>query len=303
MAKKNIKKISHRKTFAFTLLLRFFPLFLLIGIITGGFFWYQSRAVPDLGDESEMTMLPPDFQHVLGVSATPNEKGQQIRVPIFMYHYVEANPTDGREKFNIPPSVLQSQIETLKGAGYTFINAQELTNGITGRRKLPVKSIMLTFDDGYMDLYTDVFPILKKENVKAVAYIITGYLNRPNYLFTYQLEELAKSPLIEIGSHTLDHPGLAGMNKEKATEEIVESRKFLQDLLHIPVNSFAYPYGSFDQQAIDIVKDTWYSNAVSVIPGDMQSIDNKYFLNRLRPGYRSGQVLLDFLKQDTFQPW
>jgi peptidoglycan/xylan/chitin deacetylase (PgdA/CDA1 family) len=154
-----------------------------------------------------------------------------------------------------------------------------------------------------MDFYTDVFPILKKEQVKAVAYIVPDFLDRPNYLFTFQLKQIAKSPLVEIGAHTMDHLALKGMSREKVEYQIAQSKKQLQELLHLPINSFAYPYGSFDEQAIQLTKDAGYTNAVSTLPGIIQNQENAYYLYRLRPSYRTGTELLNFLNQTTFQAW
>ena len=280
-------------------------LFFLV-LLMGGYTWYQSRAIPELDEEQhEVATLPFDVRSVLGAKTSPNATPAiSIRIPIFLYHYVEYVQNDpGRQKLTIPPNILTSQIETLKNDGYSFITPNDLTVALSGRKKLPQKVVMLTFDDGYMDFYTDVFPILQKEQVKAVAYIVPDFLDRPNYMFTFQLKEVAKSPLIEIGSHTMNHYALAGMDTKKATYEISQSRKVLQDMLHLSINSFAYPYGSFDLPAIQIVKDAGYTNALSVVPGIMQTQENEYFFSRLRPGYRAGQTLLDFLKQDTFKPW
>lgn len=301
------KKHKGRRKWLQWKILSLLPAVLLFVVSVSYAIWYESRAVPDLGEQDEMTVIPQEVNRVLGLSVGPSTSpANQLRIPILMYHYVEyvdSTKDPGRANLNIPPNILTAQIETLKSAGYTFITPDDLVPAIVGKKKLPTKVVMLSFDDGYEDFYTEVFPILQKEKVKGVAYIIVNLLDRPNYLFTYQLPELAKSPYVEIGAHTMDHPGLAGMNTKEATYEIAQSRKSLQDLLHVPVNSFAYPYGSFDLQAIQIVKDAGFSNAVSTIPGIEQSKDNLYFLNRLRPGDRTGQSLLDLFKQDAFQPW
>lgn len=250
-----------------------------------------------------MTQLPSDIRNVLGTNSN-TILGISIRIPFFLYHYVEYVHNDpGRQNLNVPPNILTAQIETLKNAGYTFITPDGLTPALSGKNTLPQKVAILSFDDGYMDFYTDVFPILQKEQVKAIAYIVPNFLDRPNYMFTFQLEEVAKSPLVEIGAHTMDHYPLAGMNSKTAIYEIAQSRKTLQNLLHLPVNSFAYPYGSFDLPTVKIVQDAGFTNAVSVIPGIMQSPENEFYLNRLRPGYRTGQVLLKYLNQNTFLPW
>ncbi len=306
MSKKTLRKNKYSKnTIHWSIFLIFLPLFLVIFVLGGGFIFYQSRTIPDLGEENQETVLPIEFQHILGAKTGVGlQRELQIRIPIFIYHYVEYVSNDpGRQKLNIEPNILIAQIETLKGAGYTFITQDDLATAFLEKKKLPKKPAILNFDDGYIDFYTDVFPILQKENVKAVAYVVPNFLDRPNYMFTFQLKEVAKSPLVEIGAHTMDHYALAGMNTKEAIYEIVQSRKVLQEMLHLPINSFAYPYGSFDRAAVQIVKRAGFTNAVSVVPGIVQTQENEYFLFRLRPGDRSGQALLDYLKQDTFQPW
>ncbi len=273
-------------------------------VILGLFLFYQSRRIPELGEEPVVTVLPKEIQNVLGLMAGPSIFDKQIRVPVFLYHYVEYVKDDpGRQKLTTPPHILTAQIETLKNAGYTFITPDDLMNDLNGNIILPEKIIIFTFDDGYMDFYTNVFPILKRENVKAIEYIVPDFLDRPNYMFTFQVKELAKSPLVEIGAHTMNHAWLKGIPKEAAKHEISESRKALQDMVALPVNSFAYPYGALDQQAINIVREAGFTNAVSTIPGIMQAMQNRFFLYRLRPGYREGEELIKFLAQDNFKAW
>jgi peptidoglycan/xylan/chitin deacetylase (PgdA/CDA1 family) len=292
---------------------KIFGLFLILLLVIaagfiGAFLYYQSRAIAELPEENQMTMLPADVSTVLGAKTGPKIANQtSIRIPIFMYHRVEyvqdKNDTE-RIKLTTPPYVLQEQIETLKAAGYTFVTPSDLALALNGKAKnWPKKPIILSFDDGYMDFYTDVFPILKQEKVKAVAYIIVDFLNRPDFMFSFQLEEIARSPLIEIGAHTMDHLALQGMATDSAKYQIFQSRIALQKELHLPINSFAYPYGSFDQQAINLVRAAGFIDAASTIPDIKDTVDTKYYLYRLRPGYRTGQELLTFLSQDKFQPW
>ena len=273
-------------------------------ILFGSFLFYNSRKIPELGDEGYITELPPDVRNVLGSQANLAEVS--LRVPILLYHYVEyvkdKNDTF-RQSLNIPPHVLTSQIETLKEAGYTFITTSELTDAIAGKIKLPQKIVILTFDDGYRDFYTDVFPILKKEQVKAVEYVIPDFLNRPNFMFSFQLAEIAKNSLVEIGAHTMDHVWLKGINEKTASYQISQSKKTLESMLNTPINSFAYPYGAFDQQTMQLTKTAGFTNAVSTVPGIEHSLNTRYYLYRLRPGYRTGQELLNYLKQDTFKAW
>ncbi len=221
-----------------------------------------------------------------------------LRIPILMYHYVE-HVKDRNDKIRISlntlPETLDMQIKTLKDAGYTFMTTAEIPKYFQGGKWLPNKPVILTFDDGYRDFYTDAFPILKKYQAKAVIYVVSGFLDKSNNLTHKQLKEIADNGLIEIGAHTINHVSLKGMNSKKAQLEISKSKDDLEKELGIKVVSFAYPYGSFDLPAIELVKNAGFDTAVSTIPGTEVNLDNLYFLYRLRPGGRVGTSLLDFV--------
>jgi peptidoglycan/xylan/chitin deacetylase (PgdA/CDA1 family) len=248
--------------------------------------------------------IPSDIQK--SMDADTDQTGMKIRIPILIYHYVE-RITDKRDtiraSLNIYPQVLRSQIRTLKDAGYLFITPSYISMALSGKIKPAEKVVMLTFDDGYRDFYTDVFPILEEEQVKAVAYVVPNFLDKPNFMFTSQLLEVANSPYVEIGAHTMDHAFLRGMDRKTAQFEIAQSKKSLERLLHTQVRAFAYPYGGFDKQAIELAAGAGFTTAVSTVPGITQTPANKYFLYRLRPGDRTGEALLRYLSQDTFSEY
>ena len=225
---------------------------------------------------------------------------KSIFAPILIYHYVE-NVKDEkdtiRKSLNIPPYLFIKQVETLKNAGYTFINASQLMDIMDGKIESPQKIVTITFDDGYRDFYTDVFPILKKYNVKAVAYIVSGFLDKANYMFTWQLKEIARSGLVEIGAHTIHHYSLKGLTPLTTKYEIEESKRELERIIEAPVVSFAYPDGSFDDQAIRLVKEAGFKSAVTTMHGFEISQKNKYSIYRIHPGDKTGNTLLSFLEQ------
>jgi hypothetical protein len=76
----------------------------------------------------------------------------------------------------------------------------------------------------------------------------------------------------------------------------------IEDTYHIQVDSFAYPSGFFDLQAIDEVKKAGFTNAVSTMPGIEVNQLNRYILYRLRPGHRTGQELLNYISSSPFMP-
>mgnify|MGYP001574249320 FL=1 len=211
--------------------------------------------------------------------------------------YVKDEGDTIRKSLNITPDTFDAEIKTLKDAGYEFITIRDLADALDDKITFAPKSVILTFDDGYRDFYTDVFPILKKYQVKAVAFVVPNFLGSPNNLDTWMLSEIAKSGLVEIGAHTMNHSYLTGLPLKRVKYEVMESKKYLEDKLGIKVSSFAYPYGAFDNTIIDVVKRAGFRAAVTTIPGTFTLDVNRFFLYRIRPGGRVGTALLDLLEQ------
>lgn len=262
-------------------------------------FNYQVKPVRE-SSRSEQKRIPENIKNQL------KQPDQSYRVPILMYHYVEyvkdKNDTI-RQSLNIEPHIFEAQIKTFKDNGYTFLTASELGYIIDNNRPLPPKSVLITIDDGHDDVDTVILPILKKYHAKATAYIITGFIDKPDFMTHAQLVDVINSNLVEIGAHTVDHVALKDKFAPIVTHEVAQSKKDLENEYKIRPVSFAYPNGSFDEQAIKAVKDAGFTTAVSTIPGIQQGEQNKFFLFRIRPGYKSGQELINYLSQDNFPNW
>jgi len=224
---------------------------------------------------------------------------KQFRIPIIMYHYVEyvKDPLDTiRKSLNIPPYILEQELQVLNDSGYGTLFVRELPEIISQKKFYNPKSVFLTFDDGYEDFYTDVFPLLKKYHTKATVYVIYNFIGRKGFLNEKQIKELIDSQLVEIGSHTLDHFYLKKSSQLIALEQILNSKKMLEKKFKIKVESFAYPYGAFDQNAINLTRSSGYSAAVSVIPGINQSEDNLFYLSRLGAGNFSYNNMINYIE-------
>jgi len=259
----------------------------------------KTKAVID-SKKTEMKSIPPEIKKQIA-TASPSAT---FRVPILLYHYVEyvKDKRDTiRQSLNINPYVFEQQVKTLSDAGYTFMSAKELGDVLDGKLKIPDKPVLLTFDDGHWDFYTDILPILKKYKAKATAYIIPGFTGGSDFMTTQQVQEVADSGLVEIGAHTVHHISLKNKLLSVVQYEVNESKTMLENSYHIHVVSFAYPNGAFDVQSVKVVKDAGFETAVSTVPGIEQNQVNRYFLFRLRPGGRTGQSLLDWLSKSTFK--
>lgn len=240
------------------------------------------------------------FSKPIRQSVTTPKIAQTVRVPILLYHYVEyvKDKKDTiRQSLSISPKTFESQIQTFQEASYSAMFIDDFADVLDGKKELPEKPIILTFDDGYGDFYTDVFPILKKYQMKATAYIVSGVLDKLNYMTKAQVKEIAESGLVEIAAHTVSHKNLKFVSEETARFEIQASKVQLETLIGKEVKNFAYPYGGLSDVAEQLVRSAGYRSAVSVIAGELQSENNRYFLSRLRAGSRTGPVLLNWLDE------
>jgi len=221
-------------------------------------------------------------------------------VPILMYHYVEyvKDTRDTiRQSLNIPPDVFEEQLKTLSEEGYTFLTASELEEVIDGKRELPQKPVLLTFDDGHWDILSDIVPLFKKYQAQGTVYIITDFLNGSDFLTEEQLGKVIDSGVFEIGAHTVHHVSLAGKMPQTVKFEVEESKNFLEKKYNIWVNAFAYPNGALDLPSLEAVREAGFTTAVSTVPGVEVTAANRFALYRLRPGRRTGAELLNFISQ------
>jgi peptidoglycan/xylan/chitin deacetylase (PgdA/CDA1 family) len=245
---------------------------------------------------NEQKELPPEIVRAIRMS----EVSRNLKVPIFIYHYVEFvkdHRDTIRKSLDTEPHIFEAQVRTVSEAGYTFLTAGELADIIDTKLDLPEKSVILTFDDGYRDFYTDVFPVLKKFRAKATVYVIPSFLDTENYLTSRQIAEMLGSGLVEVGAHTVHHVQLKGKPEPLVSYEISESRRMLEERFGIRVISFAYPFGSFDRQTVDLVRDSGFRTAVTTVEGIDAGVANRFFLYRVRAGTLTGDPLLRFIRK------
>ena len=205
-------------------------------------------------------------------------------VPILMYHHAAppADPRNEREsRLAVPPAQLEDELAYFQRAGYTTITLDDLEAALREGVALPDKPVILTFDDGYVDFYTNAYPLLKRYNAKATIYIISGRVGKPGYLTWDELRELAASPLITIGGHTRTHPQLAQQKPERVWDELDGGKADLEQQLHLTVHHLAYPSGSYNTATIEQAQKSGYETAVTVHYGIKERADKLLELPRV----------------------
>lgn len=215
---------------------------------------------------------------------TPSVKS----VPILMYHYIRwADPAKDYlgNRLSVTPTAFDQQVNWLSTHGYQAI---KLDNFCHNNIVITKKPIILTFDDGYEDAYTNALPILQKYHFTGTFFIIKSRINQPAYLSSYQISAMLQNGM-EIGSHTVNHVNLSTASIEKQMYELVQSKQ------SSPV--FAYPSGKYNQITIQLTNDAGYDCAVTTNPGVASTLSPLYELPRIR--ISGGEALTSFIESVT----
>jgi len=225
---------------------------------------------------------------------------QQYVLPILMYHSVKPSVASGN-RLIVSVNTLERQMNFLKKHNYNVLNLEDAAALIKGRRKLPPKSIVLTFDDGNKDNYTYAFPILKKYNLPATIFLIFSEVGRPDRLSWEEINRMRDSGLISFGSHTINHPFLEYIKSdEELKREISGSKAMLEKKLGRPVDTFSYPMGRFDSKVRQFVVDAGYKAGVVSNPGKDYPNDDVFVLKRLRISENAGNLFIFWIETSGY---
>jgi peptidoglycan/xylan/chitin deacetylase (PgdA/CDA1 family) len=211
---------------------------------------------------------------------------REIEVPILMYHRINVSRpgTPSMERrLTVHPADFARQMKWLKQHGYRTVTQRELFEALFRSRRLGTKPILITFDDGYRDLYENASPVLTRFGMRATAYVISSRTKNGYPLFlTWRLLHQLESRGVEIGSHTATHADLTALSDGDALRELVQSRLAFERHLRHPVQWLAYPYGSYDSRVERLARRAGYVLAVTTEPGSVQSARRPLALRRHR---------------------
>jgi peptidoglycan/xylan/chitin deacetylase (PgdA/CDA1 family) len=218
-----------------------------------------------------------------------------VHVPILMYHYIRV-VTDPRDRLGFALSVtaadFSTQMDFLAHEGFQPVDFDDLRGYLLGHGTLPAKPVVLTFDDGYRDMYTTAFPILRAHHFKAVSYVIEGYLGSRNNITREQMLEMDAND-IQIASHTVSHPDLTKLSAADLHHEIFDSKTSLEAMLGHPVLDFCYPSGRVNDAVAKTVEAAGYQTATTTQPGAQHAAGDRFLWTRVR--VNGGEGLGDFI--------
>lgn len=197
--------------------------------------------------------------------------------PILAYHSVHP---DRQDVINVSPLRFAQHMQWLADHGYRGVSLRQYREAHSRRQPSASRMVAITFDDGYLDNFTEAWPILQKHHFTATIFVIPGRVGTqiihdeqwlsqfpsvPREAYAYMDWHHILSLMdagIEIGSHTMTHPLLDEIAPEEQSREIHEAKHVLESHLGRSVESFCYPAGHFSDATLRFVREAGYRQAV-----------------------------------------
>ena len=237
---------------------------LIFTLLAGCCLWAQDETAP-------ADTAPPPAE-----DATIPDDG--VRVAVLGYH--ELNEKLPETAMRIHTSKFRRQMETIRQLGITVITLEDFLAWKRGDKKIPEKSLLLTFDDGWKSVYTDALPILREFHYPFSLYLYKQYVDGGGKALTSAMIQEMVTGGAGIGSHSVSHPYPATIKKyqKKGDDaydaflrtEMGESKRFLEYKFGQKVTTYAYPGGYHTDEMFPLAKEFGYTSAFTVVPGKVK---------------------------------
>ena len=223
-------------------------------------------------------------------------KQEMKKIPILMYHSISRHATSKFKPFTVSTESFADQMAYLRHHAYTLMTVTQLVKVLSQQGSvLPERPIVLTFDDGFADFFTDALPILQQYGFPATLYVTTGFIGSTSrwmqregeatrLMLTWeQLTEICMCG-VELGGHSHSHRQLDTLPLTIAQDEIIHCKGLLEDHLGQEVLSFAYPHGYHSVTTKRLVREAGYTSACAVDYAMSSEVTDTLALARLRIG-------------------
>src|SRR5215218_1865659 len=197
----------------------------------------------------------------------------KVRFPqVLMYHSI-SRPAGDYDPLCTSPERFEAQMLYLKRHNLRGVSMRELYLALNAGEATGLVGV--TFDDGYQDFLDAAVPTLEELGFSATVYVVAGMLGSENnwehgggprpqlrLLGADGVREVSERGM-EIGSHSITHPRLSGLDAETLIREVEDSRQILGEIVNAPVEGFSYPYGDLDGPAVRAARKAGYIYAVA----------------------------------------
>jgi len=224
-------------------------------------------------------------------------KGMQTLV----FHRVCPDEDWYASPYVVKQSTFRRQMSYLHRRGFYTPSLSSMVSGNTPGKEAGKTPFLLTLDDGYLDNYTQAFPILREFGFTATIFLVADFTRRFNWwdvplgvpraelLQRRHIEEMVKEGM-EFGSHTMTHARLPDLREKDLWQELDRSKKVIEDVVQRPVVSFAYPYSASSSRVKAVVRDAGYGCAFAVNTGPMSIAADPLEIRRLNVDNATGEV-------------
>ena len=227
---------------------------------------------------------------------------------ILAYHRIGI-PRQGRyERLTVPPGRFRRQLGALRLLHCEFTALDAVPAWLDKSANPLRRPVILSFDDGYRDLFEHAFPLLQKRRIPATVFLVARRDTnrwvrregvRPFGLLSWSQVKTMADAGIDFGSHSLTHPWLTDCSDAELKAEVVDSKKIIEDHIGREVRHFCYPYGRFDRRVEAVVRNAGYVSACTTQKGAVDRDASPWRLPRLSVGKRMG--LCRFLTRVMFR--
>jgi len=231
-----------------------------------------------------------------------------MRVPILCYHRVEVPPAGSESDTNfVTPAQFASHLSALSRLGFQGVTVGALIRWQRAEQTLPARPIAITFDDAYSSVTSQALPALAKHGWPCTVYAVSSYVGARNVWDpgappSTLLNATALRALVrdghDVGSHTRHHRRVRGLSAADAHEELAGARDDLEQLLGVPCESVAFPYGSHDRETLERTREAGYAAALTLKRWGNGRRTNPWRLGRMSVGgpLSSGMLVAKLVK-------
>jgi peptidoglycan/xylan/chitin deacetylase (PgdA/CDA1 family) len=183
---------------------------------------------------------------------------------------------------NITLEQLDAHITELTSGAYNLLPLSDVVAALRDGRALPDRSVAITIDDAYLSAYREAWPRLKTANLPFTLFVSTDVMDRgyPDFMTWDQLRELAAHPNVTVGLHGSKHGHMIEALSDANRQEITRSSQKLRDELGKTVKLFAYPYGEYSSELVEIAREAGFEAAFGQQSGAISRNDDLFTLPR-----------------------
>lgn len=234
-----------------------------------------------------------------------------MSIPVLMYHHINNHSGD---LVTVTPHTFDGQMRFLHKQGFQTLTLDLLLSYIRGQYDIPKKSVVITFDDGYLDNYIYAFPVLKKYGLNASIFLAVSWIEKASVIKTRStdlinieipkhgitkklivsgdahkavlnwglIKDMYESGLVDFFSHTMTHKKCDELVEDTELKgELKKSKEIIQEKLNKPCSYLCWPNGHYTKHTVDMARQVGYKALFTTKPGVVGKRTDPFYIERI----------------------